>query len=318
MQPSPLSSSTPGYPVRVRGRRRVHDVTDEDFGSPIRSEKSPTGSPCNSPYNLRRKYNSAYKPESDNSTDSEHSDYDDKVVIQESIGKTNKLNVVQAQHHKNSYALYSILIVIVVTISIIWYGVSINSLTDNACALDSYKDQDIFSNLYSGILEMKKFKKPSVFILLYKNSSEDALERILHNVSAHVNCVLQKGINDAESIPIVLTAKELHLPELMEDYGIFIDKYKSELQKKNVMIVKNLDEVPWSVVGAFHSICDQYSPLVEQSVIIFTIKVEDFPEKELEFVETILKHKWWGLKEDHFEPLFARISSMILKIYSQE
>lgn len=324
-QPAPLSSSTPGNPrTRLSARRGVHDVTDDDFVSPIKSDKSPSCSPPGSPYTLRRKYPRTL-PESQNSTDTEPRDDRDKNIRERRIYRTNhapkysdesdtkkkQKKLVEIEQSQNTRVYY--LIIGFISIAVICYKLSEAS----TCVLDSYKHRDMWRNLYTGISEMKQFQRPSVFMLLYNKSSEETLEEVLRNISSHVNCVLRKVTNDSENTPIVLSGKELRLPELMEDYGIFIDKYKPELERKNVMIIKNLDEVPWPVVGAFHSICDEYTPLVGQSVIVFTIKVEDFPEDELKFVETMLKHKWSGLREDHFDPLFARISGMILKIHEE-
>lgn len=313
LQSKPLSSSTPGYGARPTARRPVHDLTSDAVVSPIKSDKSPSASPHSSPHIQRRKCKEL-KEQSRSSSDLEHSDYDDKYQESkhgEGKIKKAKKSVKQVKSNKLCYVgLFAIII------SIMCYLVFVSN--NNTCTLEGYKNTDIFGSLYSGISEMKKYDKPSVFLLLYKNGGEETLEKILYNISTHVNCVLLKDINGYESAPIVLTAKELHLPEFREDYGIFINKYRSELAKKNVMIIKNLDEIPSSVVGAFHSICDEYSPLVKQSVIVFTIKVEDFPEKEEPFVETMLRSKWHDLKEDHFEPLFARLSGMILKIDTED
>lgn len=254
----------------MSARRGVHDLSDEDVVSPIKSDKPRT---TKSPGSLRN-----LKPRSSYCS------------------------------FKNTIIISAILVPVIAILCI-------QSLTNNdfhTCEFDNNNNDTLWQALDSGIKDMKNFHKPSVFLLLYQKSSEQILEQILQNISYHVNCVLDKSTDNLD--PIVLTAKQLHLPELMEDYGLLLDKYKAKLELKNLMIVRNLEEIPWSVARAFHSICDEYSPLVKDSVIVFTMKVTGFPEQELTFVENTLRDKWHRLNEDHFEPLFARISGMILKV----
>lgn len=177
------------------------------------------------------------------------------------------------------------------------------------CDIPSSQKDDLTLALHSGIWEVNRIEKPSVFILLYKDDHERMLNEILRNYSSYASCIL----GNKNNIPIILNGDDMSNMGF-EEYGEILEKYKGELQRKGVMIVKNLDHVSGSLAPAFHTLCDEINPLVGKSVFFFTIRVEDYPEQEYKFVEKLLRSKWKNLKQDHFDPLITRITNMILQV----
>lgn len=173
-------------------------------------------------------------------------------------------------------------------------------------------EDDFWLALQTGVQEVLKFGKPSVFVLLYKENDREMTERILTNVSSYTSCWLNNNCNKK---PLILCSEELnHNDMLKQDSGYFITTYKRVLEDVHVMIIKNLEDLPGYAAKALHSFCDAYSPLVEKAVFFFTLKVPEFPEKEIKYVESVLRNKWHDIKEDHFDPLFTRISSIVLSL----
>ncbi|KAF5285402.1 hypothetical protein FQA39_LY16656 [Lamprigera yunnana] len=167
--------------------------------------------------------------------------------------------------------------------------------------------------LESGIKDIKQFNKPSVFIFLYDEDASKAVDLLIQSLSRYASCVL----NEDENIkPIMLTSTNLNTIQARSDYGLIIEKYKPELEKRSIMIVKNLDNVSGEVAQAFHTICDEFTPLVNKALIIFTIQTGNLTSSKTEYqiVEDILKKSWKDLDDDIFYPLITRITSMILKI----
>lgn len=48
-------------------------------------------------------------------------------------------------------------------------------------------------------------------------------------------------------------------------------KFREDLHKSGVMLVKDIEAIPSSLAMAFHYFCDEYNPLVKKSAIFFTI-----------------------------------------------
>ena len=181
---------------------------------------------------------------------------------------------------------------------------------------DEYRSQsdDLWIYIESSIREVKTFNKPSVLLFVHEQKGEDTVERMLHNISKYANCV----ISDCNIPPITLTHEDLSRQIFLRDFGKVISRYKSELENKHVMIVKNLDLVPSEVAQAFHTFCDEITPLVRRSLFIFTVSVYSFEERGMEQVTKILHSKWQNLGTDKLEPLITRVTSVVQRIRSEQ
>lgn len=69
--------------------------------------------------------------------------------------------------------------------------------------------------------------------------------------------------------PIVIHSSELD----MQSHSELMKKYRYEVAKTGVMLVKDLDRIPSSLAMAFHYFCDEYNPLVAKSAIFFTLNL---------------------------------------------
>lgn len=309
-----------------------YDEEDDPLSPIARENRSQTLSP-----KTRRSYSPGHKSDSgseaEGSSESEDERHkqrkyttslkcarESKISYSSDVLLSNKC--VEEKHNINcNYSnmgfLIAFLILVIAILLVCGYGTTNKSEMLTIKDLKSkfpLQNDDIWSALESGIKDVITFNKPSVFILLYKFDGEETIERILKNISAYASCLLN---DDCLTQPLTLTSKQLDVPKLREDYGNLIDKYKSDLLEKRIMIIKNLDQVPGSVAQGLHSFCDEYSPLVQRSLFFFTIRVEEFPVREVRFVEHMLRDKWRDIKQDHFEPLFTRISSMILTVVAE-
>lgn len=171
------------------------------------------------------------------------------------------------------------------------------------------QDEKFWLSINSGILEVKRFEKPSVIILMYKHSM--SVSELLNNITMYASCVLSE---DCFTKPIVLKGDELNTNELISDYGILIDRYRPLLEERHVMVVKNLNEIVGSVAQAFHYFCDEYTPLVKKSLILFTIAVNEYEGKPLQQAVNILERKWKDIDSDKLDALITRVSNMVLRL----
>lgn len=173
----------------------------------------------------------------------------------------------------------------------------------------SFEDPNIWYALNSGMEEVVNLNKPSVFVFLYRRTEESKLDSFLTELSEYINCLL-----NTEGA-IVVRGKDLNVKENLRSYGNVIDMYKAELEKTGVMIVQKVNLVDSYVAQAFHSFCDEYTPLVAKSVVIFTIEVENFNGKSVAVADKVLRNSWKSLESDILEPLLTRVTGMVLKFY---
>lgn len=323
----------------------MHSYNDEEILSPIPLNRSGTASPqTRSPVEARRTFLTSSdledtddSEEEQNSTPISHKNSSasrsyshdgvhyigrqayvpecnipDGSFVDDELKESSRISSIMSEH--------KLVIFVILVVAAIFAVISSENLITNPVTIDSLKtefpmqDQDFWIALETGLQEVVRFEKPSVFLFLYKEDDESTTDKMLLNIAMYASCVLN---SNCDGKPIVLSSEELSNNEILrEDGGHLLKTYKSDLEAVHVMIVKNLENVPGYAAKVLHSFCDEISPAVRKSVFFLTLKVPEFPKKEMRYVRSLLKEKWHDIKEDHFEPLFARISGMILSLKS--
>lgn len=185
------------------------------------------------------------------------------------------------------------------------------SIVDIAQIKELFPQSNIFwRSIETGVSEITHFNKPSVIVIIHKNDIRNLTE-LLGNITMYASCILNENCYVE---PIVINGDDLNTDETTQDYGIVVDRFRPLLEEKHIMVIRNMDKIHASVAQAFHSICDEFSPLVKRSLIIFTIQVDKYTGKPLEQVVNILNNKWSSIDSDKLEPLITRVSSIVLPI----
>ncbi|KAJ8932778.1 hypothetical protein NQ314_014482 [Rhamnusium bicolor] len=301
MAEKPKASSTPKI-VDVSARRRIGDANDESVQSPIQN------------FIILESSHGRCKPLDSNSEDEKSESYiDSNDETEESKEEENSINTTLC----NCINPVSIITMIVVFISLIFlysYGDGVNMKEPSLEKLSQEfpsQVEDFWMYVEVGIQEITKFHQPKTFLLLYNDESQKTVNKILDKISQFAVCKLTNCL----SIPVVLEGNDLNTSDILEDYGRIISRNKEKLKKSGVMIVKNLEKIRGISAQAFHSFCDEYNPVVEKALFIFTMKVDEFHENNVKFVENYL-HRLWkdDIKDDKFYPLFTRISNNVLPV----
>lgn len=173
------------------------------------------------------------------------------------------------------------------------------------------QDEDLWLSFESGVMDVVTLNRPSTFIFLYDKTSEKKVENLVVKLSKFAIC----NIRECDKTPINLTVSKLNSPRILADYGSLIEEYRAELADKGVMVIHNLEKVRGISAQAFHSFCDEFTPLVQKSLFIFTMKVDKLPKNNnMRFVEEDLKQRWKEVKPDTLVALITRITSMVLEV----
>lgn len=175
------------------------------------------------------------------------------------------------------------------------------------------QDADFWRSIRVNIEEITALKKPSTIIFLYENNAKSTIKAILNEVANAALCDLTECQNE----PVLIQGSSLNSSNFIDNYGILISTFREPLTKNGVLIVENLEQVPGKAAQAFHNFCDDYDPVVDKALILFTLKVEKLPinEHPPSYLRRLLSKVWSDIKmEDKFNPLFSRISGTILLV----
>ncbi|XP_026725818.1 uncharacterized protein LOC113492532 isoform X2 [Trichoplusia ni] len=107
----------------------------------------------------------------------------------------------------------------------------------------------------------------------------------------------------------------------MREHGELIAKYRDEVYKSGVLLVKEVEGVPSDLAMAFHYYCDEYEPLVKRSAIFFTLNIANCssipdPESTHNFIEKCLARKWTTVPKENMRPLLTRVVDVIIDVTS--
>ncbi|PZC71131.1 hypothetical protein B5X24_HaOG214035 [Helicoverpa armigera] len=107
----------------------------------------------------------------------------------------------------------------------------------------------------------------------------------------------------------------------MQDHGQLITRYRDDVDRSGVMLVKEIDSVPSQLAMAFHYYCDEYDPVVKRSAIFFTLNMANCSNTaELKsthaFIEKCLANRWKNLPPENVRPLLTRVVDIVIDVTS--
>lgn len=156
--------------------------------------------------------------------------------------------------------------------------------------------------------------QPSVFLLAYNDAqtSKSVMTKILN---ATANCMKSRD-------PIKLEGGSFVTEAMIKDYGEIITAYRKRLEHEGILYVEDVHKIPAQAAQAFHSICDTITPLVERSVIFFTMYVSEYDEKmspqEIHrLVETQLENNWIDINHNTLKALIGRVTDQVFLLHSE-
>lgn len=201
-----------------------------------------------------------------------------------------------------------VLVVLIAAPVIYVMGIQKSETNEIVCQLNELPNQnkELSVMVEVSVNEILNFDKPSVILFIYKDKA--GIMKILKEISQYASCMLQ-----SKKDPIFMNPQDFNIESYMQDYGQAIHDIKPRLEVSNVLVVEDIDNIEGTVAQAFHSLCDEYTPLLPHSLFLFTIKGSP-RTKYSNFVNERLHNKWSAIDEDKIEPLLTRITSVIAEI----
>lgn len=183
---------------------------------------------------------------------------------------------------------------------------------------EHYKNQDIslWKSLKKNIENVvnQTPAQPGVFLLVHHDA--DMSERVMANIlNATAYCMKSHD-------PIKLNGGSFATDKMLQDYGEIIAAYRQRLEREGIMYVSDVQKIPSKAAQAFHTICDTVTPLVERSVIFFTMYVDQYrgnmsPQEVHHLVETQLENNWIDINHDTLNALIGRITDQVFLLRSE-
>ncbi|XP_017121963.1 uncharacterized protein LOC108142546 [Drosophila elegans] len=169
--------------------------------------------------------------------------------------------------------------------------------------------EKVWKALQMGIegLINKRDKHPSVFLFLHQDPK---LQTLIDAIAAEAS-VCFGGPSQ-----LIHMNKE-DFGSNMNDYGLAIERFKAKVNDGKVFLIANLNEIAPNGARALHTICDTYSPIVEDTVIFLTLRTFNtsaVPNSVKLATDTL--YDLWGeeLRDNELDPLITRVTDQVLHL----
>lgn len=211
--------------------------------------------------------------------------------------------------------------------------------------------KDLWATLRLGMRNLlKQYNAPTTILLLHgENYTVDAciLQGVKRIIIADIvlfqqkqieisnkGAVKPKGENDdmddykdmapfqqnSNEVAVKPTGVELDMDdykEVFDNPGEFMNKYRTDLERDKILIVKNFHKSPTNVMEAFHYLSDTIDPWVKNLLIIVTLKIRNstIPNRSSAYLaENELKTLLKDLPDNVSDPLITRLTENVYLI----
>ncbi|KAH8335321.1 hypothetical protein KR074_011896, partial [Drosophila pseudoananassae] len=204
------------------------------------------------------------------------------------------------------------LVIIIISV----YGKS-NQVSRKTCAFEVLRGMQptqpdkVWRALQKGIegILNKEVNRPSVFLFLHEDQRQ-------HKLISDIATEASRCFGGPSQL-IHMSKEDFGVEN--RDYGLAIERFKAKVKKgSKVFLIVNLNELPASGARALHSICDVYSPLVEDAVIFLTLRAAQTKNSGKNSVTLAMDtlYKLWekDLRDNELDPLLARVTDQVLHL----
>ncbi|KAG5886073.1 Lamina-associated polypeptide 1C [Gonioctena quinquepunctata] len=307
MDQQPKAFSTPKHVHHLRGRPSIREHSS--IQSPIELSNDEDSVPRDDTSDSEKEIQSNDFNKSPSDSDSYlRSEGDSSGVYRKDLNNRQFCNCL-------GYSSAAMLAVIAILI-IMLYGVDEGEVNSKKYIIEDLEKEfptqvnDFWISIKVAISEINRAHRPKSIILVYQSDATDTLNRIISGITLIALCEL----TSCSLKPLIIAGEDLNTTDILEDYGKIIARNKEQLQERGVMVINNMEKIPGVSAQAFHSLCDEFNPVIEKALFLFTMKVDAFQKNIVKLIENQLRSSWSDLDDDRFYPLFTRISDVVLPV----
>uniref|UniRef100_A0A1A9V3U2 Uncharacterized protein n=1 Tax=Glossina austeni TaxID=7395 RepID=A0A1A9V3U2_GLOAU len=171
-------------------------------------------------------------------------------------------------------------------------------------------DHDVWVNLQTGIENIlnKASSKSANYLFIYDHGD---VRSIVKKMATHA----AKCFDNSQ--PLAEMGKDdFNSKEVITDFGKIVERFKAIIERSNVVLIVNLNEVPGETAEALHVICDTENPIRKDLVVFLTLRMPTIANENVqEKVEEELE-KMWGSKltDNKLGPLITRVADSVINL----
>lgn len=171
--------------------------------------------------------------------------------------------------------------------------------------------QSILNKLGGALLRLEKPGEPIVFMLLHDHTNKRTTDCLV----SHASNLAKKYIFTNPQKSLWMNGSEWTSYSDFDHEDLLYKKLITPLEN-NVLVLENLQDLPWSLAKTLHHLCDTENPTFAKAMYLLELRVKDdlqqLSEREKILVAKRAMNMVWQDAPDEFRvPLIARLTSYV-------
>ncbi|XP_017071307.1 uncharacterized protein LOC108107974 [Drosophila eugracilis] len=197
------------------------------------------------------------------------------------------------------------------------WGTTFSNDSEKKCAFSDIREltpkqpEKVWKALQKGVegLINKRDQHPSVFLFLYQDPK---LQNLIDAIASETSMCFGGPRQ-------LIHMRKDDFGSDTTDHGLAIERFKEKVNDGKVFLIVNLNEIAPSGARALHTICDTYSPIVEDVVIFLTLRTFNTTavRNSVQLATDTLYDLWdTELGDNELDPLITRVTDQVLYLSS--
>ncbi|XP_050543301.1 uncharacterized protein LOC126906651 [Daktulosphaira vitifoliae] len=174
------------------------------------------------------------------------------------------------------------------------------------------QNKRLWSKLRAGFQRLRKPGEPFVLLLMHDENNTPTSNCLASVVSTMFK---NKAMSNTGKILWVNGSNWRTMTDTSEsdEESQVYSKIVSPLEEHEVLVVENVQDIPWKAIKAFHFLCDTFNPTVKNAVIVLLLKVDQLnsaldEQNEIVTAERVMNTIWKDMPNDDRIPLITRLT----------
>ncbi|XP_025193408.1 uncharacterized protein LOC112593256 [Melanaphis sacchari] len=172
--------------------------------------------------------------------------------------------------------------------------------------------RSILNKLSGAFSRLQKPGEPIVFMLLH----DDTNKKTTDCLASYASFSAKKYLFTNSQKSLWMNGSEWNSYSDFNHQDLLYEKLNKPLEENNVLVVENLQDLPWPLAQTLHPLCDTINPKIAKAMYLLELRVKDDLKQlsegdKIKVAERAMNMVWEDAPNEFRAPLIARLTSYV-------
>lgn len=172
--------------------------------------------------------------------------------------------------------------------------------------------QSMIKKLGGAFMRLQTPGEPIVFMLLHNDANKQSTDCL----ASYASISAKQNIFTNSEHGLWMNGSEWTSYSDRDHEDLFYEKLNVPLEKNEVLVLENLQDLPWSLAKALHHLCDSENPKYAKAMYMLELRVNGDLQQlsdgdKIVAAEQAMNMAWQDAPNEYREPLIARLTSFV-------